>query len=160
MYSKKEMYVTVVDNADTIWKDRSKTDWRPFHRSKVIVHRDWMWYFAEFPTDEAFKKWCEYCGVEISLEEEKEALNKECGTWKRYSVNIGIDDSNSFWSLDEIPKGAKSITLLSNGRLVTGYILNDGNILHVYRPNPNAKDVYNPLPVDEDIAYRLAHGFM
>ena len=158
MFYFNRMYVTEVEKPDSIWEDRP--DKRPFHRAKIIVHQDYQYHLAEFPTKEAFETWCEYCGVEIKLEEEKEALNKECGTWKRYSVNVDVDDDNLFWNLDEIPEGAKSITLLSNGSLVAGYIFNDGKILHVYRPNPNAKELYNPLSLDEDIAYRLVNGFM
>lgn len=87
-------------------------------------------------------------------------FNRKCGTWRRYSVNRELDDTHGggFWKLSEIPDGAKKIKGLSNGNIVDCYIWNDGETLHVYRPNPNAKEVYKPLPIDEHIKYMREHG--
>ena len=131
-----------------------------YHRSKIIVHKDWNLYLAEFPTEKTLQKWLDYCGLEIKLEETKMALNPECGLWKRFSVNRKVKEERYFWKKEEVPLEAKPITLLSNGSLVTGYILNDGKVLHIYRPNPNAKEVYNPLTLEEHIKYEKENGIM
>lgn len=66
----------------------------------------------------------------------------------------------SFWKLDDIPnfKKCKKFTGLSNGSYVDCYYkkLKHGNI--VYRPNPNATEVYHPLSLDEHIAYSKKLG--
>lgn len=151
-----EMYVTIVDRPDKMWNGKA-----PFHRSKIIVHNGWQWYLAEFPTEKAFFKWLSYCGLEVKLEEKGKALNPECGKWERYSVNRKLNDNAGyFWKKEQVPKEAKPIKLHSNGSIVTGYILNDGETLHVYRPNPNAKEVYKPLELNEHIKYIKENGGM
>lgn len=67
---------------------------------------------------------------------------------------------DSFWELAEIPVGAFPIVGLSNGSLVRCYATNDGETVHVYRPNPNAKAVYHPLTIEAHLAYIRAHGSM
>lgn len=145
-----QMYVTMVDNPDS-----------NYHRSKIIVHKGWQWYLAEFPTETAFHRWLDYCGLEIKLEETTVNPNfPKCGIWKRFSVNRKVKEEFYFWKKEEVPDNAKLITLLSNGSLVTGFILNDGEVLHIYRPNPNAKEVYNPMPSEERIEYVKENGLM
>lgn len=46
-----------------------------------------------------------------------------------------VTDGRYFWSLDEVPE---------NARRVDCYITDDGQTATVYRPNPNAKNVYIP----------------
>jgi hypothetical protein len=58
-------------------------------------------------------------------------------------------ENKYFWALDELPSDAKQYTGLSNGSLVDCYYTEDC----IYRPNPNAKEVYNPLPISEHIAF-------
>lgn len=63
---------------------------------------------------------------------------------------------HGFWNTDTIPEEArcKPFLGLSNGSTTQCYLYNDGNVLHVYRPNPNAKNVYVPLSIKDDIAHR------
>jgi hypothetical protein len=65
-----------------------------------------------------------------------------------------------FWSLDELPSGVVPFIGLSNGSLVTCYAANDGEKISLYRPNPNAKEVYKPMTTAEHIAYVRKHGDM
>ena len=145
-----EMYITTLEEADP---ER--------HRSPIIIHNGWQWYFAEFNNWEQLKRFLDFAGLEIELEEEKQwFFNPKCGKWRKYSVNRKLDDSHGggFWSLSEIPENAKKIKGHSNGSIVDCYILNDGETLHIYRPNPNAKEVYKPLPLNEHIKYIRENG--
>ena len=45
----------------------------------------------------------------------------------------------------EVPKEAKPYYDLCNGSYVQCYILDKGNEVITYKPNPNAKEVYKPL---------------
>jgi hypothetical protein len=53
--------------------------------------------------------------------------------------------SKYFWKLEELPEGCKPLEDRSNGSKVRCFAHNDGETLTIYRPNPNAKDVYIPM---------------
>ena len=121
-----EMYVTTIENVDS---ER--------HKSPIIIHDGWQYYFAEFNNWEQLEAFLDLAGLKITLEEEKQWVFKPtCGKWRKYAVNRKLDNAcnGGFWSLSEIPKGAKKIKGHSNGRIVDCYILNDGETLHIYRP--------------------------
>lgn len=151
-----KLYITTVDTPDRVWNGN-----QPFHRYKCIVHDGWEWYLAEFNTDEQLDEWLEFTGIHKTLVEEKPALNPECGIWRRYDCDVEYDRNEicgGFWKLSEVPTQAKPILGHSNGSIVTCYIWNDGKQLHIYRPNPNAKEVYKPLSLEEHIKYMNEHG--
>ena len=56
-----------------------------------------------------------------------------------------IDDFGGFWDISEVPEDATPYYDLCNGSYVQCYILDKGNEVITYKPNPNAKDVYTPL---------------
>ncbi len=141
------MYITMLDKPDP-----------KKHRSKIIIHKSSGFFFAEFNTWQQLQDFLGFTGLKIDLIDVREYYKPECGRWRKYIVNKLLDDSNSFWDLSEVPKEAKKIKGHSNGSLVDCYILNDGDVLHVYRPNPNARAVYQPLPLEEHIAYKKEHG--
>lgn len=58
-----------------------------------------------------------------------------------------------FWKLSDIPENAKPFKALSNGSIVNCFFLNNGETIHIYRPNPNAKEVYKPLALKERIKF-------
>ena len=145
----KEMYITTIEKVDS-----------ENHRSPIIIHDSWEWYFAEFNNWEQLQAFLDFAGLEIKLEEEKPYSKPECGIWRKYSVNRKLDDSHNggFWKLSDLQKKKKKIKGYSNGSIVDCYVLNDGETLHVYRPNPNAKEVYKPLSIEEHIKYKRDHG--
>jgi hypothetical protein len=55
------------------------------------------------------------------------------------------DDFRGFWDISEVPQGAKPYYDLCNGSYVQCYILDKGDEVITYKPNPNAKEVYKPL---------------
>ena len=50
-----------------------------------------------------------------------------------------------FWDMKEVPEGAKPHIQTVNGSYVHCYLLHRGGCTVVYKPNPNAKDVYVPF---------------
>ena len=142
-----EMYITTIEKVS-----------QEHHRSPIIIHDGWQWYFAEFNNWEQLQSFLDFAGLEIKLEEEK--ADSKYGIWRKYSVNKMLDDPHDggFWKIADLPEGAKRIKGHSNGHIVDCYIFNDGETLHVYRPNPNAKEVYKPLSLDERIKYMREHG--
>lgn len=65
-----------------------------------------------------------------------------------------------FWKITELPNRAKPIKALSNGSIVTCYYFKNykDNTITIYRPNPNAKEVYKPLNIEEHIQHKNIYG--
>ena len=60
-----EMYITTIENVDP---ER--------HRSPIIIHDGWQWYFAEFSNWEQLERFLDFAGLEIELEEENQGSFK------------------------------------------------------------------------------------
>lgn len=76
-----------------------------------------------------------------------------------YNVKESFAEA-SFWHKSEVPKDARPILGHSNGSIVKCYWRKVNDVIELYRPNPNAKEVYKPLPLDLHIAiYKHNGGF-
>lgn len=133
------------------------SDW---HRSPIIIHQiGGMYYIAEFVTVDQLDFFAQTLGFTYTETDRKET--EHCGTLISYRLShqiiTGINDC-LFWNLNQLPEGAKPIKALSNGSIVTCYFTNDGKTIRIYRPNPNAKDVYKPLNLDDHLAHRRIYG--
>lgn len=131
-----------------------RTDGR-YHRSHWILH-DGSWIFAEFDTKEQLDAFAKTIGFEYEQIDEKPWFLG--GIYRRYAMNKSISDGFHFWKLEDLPEGARPILALSNGSIVTCYYLSTENTIEFYRPNPNAKEVYNALPTFEHIAHQRRFG--
>lgn len=118
-----------------------KTHWE-MHDSKVIIHRDIFWQFKGFSSMAELDKFAKLLGFEYELFDTFK--NHHLGTVKKYAMSHYIDDDigRSFWKLSDIPVGAKKVNLMDNGDVVTCYFINDGQVIHIYRPNPNVKELH------------------
>lgn len=134
---------------------RTKTN--DYHRSHFIIHFNYQFNFAEFATGEQFDFFCETLGIHHTRQTEYKEDSRDDAIYQRFEMDRQIEDT-SFWNTDELPDGAKPIKALSNGHIVTCYYYNDGKVVHFYRPNPNAKNVYKPLPTNEHIAHKRIYG--
>ena len=129
------------------------------HRSHIIIHDSvGMFYVAEFDSIDQldfFAKTVGFTYTEVSRRE-----TERYGTFQECVLDRQIDNrcNGGFFSLDQIPESAKPIKALSNGSIVTCYFTNDGEQIRFYRPNPNAKQVYHPLCIDDHIAHVRTYG--
>ncbi len=141
--------LTIVDNTDT-----------QYHRSPIIIKyftTGCTWYGAEFETIEQLDFFAQTLGFTYTLEKEEES--ERYGIYREYTLSHYIDFTrNMFWKLEDLPQGAKPIKATANGSIVTCYFTNDGNTITIHRPNPNAKEVYKPLPLDQHIAHKQIYG--
>lgn len=129
-----------------------------YHRSPFIIHTlSGMYHIADFQTKEQLSAFLETLGVKVgqTLEQRESDL---LGVYTRYELSHKINGDRHFTSLDELPEGAKPIKALSNGSIVTCYFLNDGETVTIYRPNPNKKDIYDPLSTAEHIKHVKTYG--
>lgn len=139
------MYITIAEKVDPY-----------YHRSKIIIHSG-NFYFAEFDTLDQLRCFAKTLGFTYKLVGEDETL--QFGKLRKFSISHEIDNSvPRFWKISEVPEDAKPIKLLSNGRIVTGYYRNDGETIFIYRPNPNAKEVYKPLGINDHISHKRIYG--
>jgi hypothetical protein len=129
-----------------------------YHRSHVIIHKDHQWHFADMDNMEQLQFLADTLGFTFTIKEEKPWPNG--GTYREYSMSHKIDSrcGGGFWKRDDVPAEAKPIKALSNGSIVTCYFTNDGDTIRIYRPNPNAKEVYKPLTTKQHIAHCRIYG--
>lgn len=139
--------ITSVDKIDQEW-----------HRSKFIIHGESGYYFAEFDTERQLNFFAEMLGFSYRLIDEK--VSDRLGTYRKYIMSHKINSpcGGGFWKRGDIPNEAKPFKALSNGSIVTCYFTNDGETINIFRPNPNAKEVYKPLELSEHLAHRKIYG--
>ena len=125
-----------------------------YHRSHIIIHID-NFYFFECETKEQLDYMARTLGFAYELTEERESVH--FGVYRRYDLDREFRNGG-FSHLEELPEGVKPIKALSNGSIVTCYYHNDGETVTLYRPNPNYKDIYKPLPIDQHIAHVRIYG--
>lgn len=134
-----------------------KTD-EQYHRSKIIIHKPSMFHFAEFENINQLELFSKMLGFTYELTEEKES--ERFGLYQEYSISHDIKDvcGGGFWKVEDLPDGVKPFKALSNGSIVDCYFLNDSKNITIYRPNPNAKEIYKPLEIQEHIKHVKTYG--
>lgn len=129
---------------------------------KAVI-KDYNFHVASFRTLDGMAEFIKYFGLHLEHIETYNSDEIPCKEWnagiiKRYRVRERFHDAGYFYSREQVPADAKPMKLLSNGSIVDGYTLRDGDVINIYRPNPNAdKSVYNPLPTPEHIDYQNKH---
>lgn len=121
---------------------------------KYLIRSNWGAYTA-YKTDAGFKFFLE--SRNLKLTKTNEMYDDELGKISTYDV-IGEVVERSFWDISEIPEGAKPFTGLSNGSLVECYYYHVEGGSIIFRPNPNAHGVYQPMPIDEHIEFQKVYG--
>lgn len=142
---KNNLYLTVVENPSS----------RLHGGYKYLITNSCTSYTA-YRTDKGFQDFLTRCNIRMS-EVKSETQTKEFGKVQTFDL-IGEIDEKSFWSTSELPQNAIQYTDLSNGSLVDCYYVHTENGSVIYRPNPNAKDVYNPMPLNKHIEFQAING--
>lgn len=150
-------YITVVDKPFRGSGIPWSKEWS-YQDAEVVIHKNWEWYFGRFPEMELVEKLLEYLGITYKFREKKRTPNN--GNLYFYDLSHEIKEAynGGFWKLSDVPKEAKPIIAHSNGSLVTCYALNDGNTVWIYRPNPNAKEVYDAMELNQHIKHCREFG--
>lgn len=126
------------------------------HRYKIILHKN-QWYFGEFDSIDQLNFFAKTVGFKIRYVDMVK-YRGATGMVARFTLDRQFVEEGYFWNLNQIPDGAKPIKAHCNGSIVTCYYLNDGKNIHWYRPNPNAKNVYKPLNIEEHIKHNRIYG--
>ena len=125
------------------------------HRSPVIIHRGWQFYIEEFNSIEQLNRYAEMLGFTYEfMSSDAICRDGKNVIYTQYGMSHEIvETSLPFWKLSDLPKDAKPFIDKSNGKIVTCYFTNDGETITIYRPNPNAKEVYTPVSREERVKY-------
>ena len=126
---------------------------------QIILHDGWEWHMGDIQNKEQLEDFLnffniEFTGIHHEVEYETTGkiyfynLSKNIKTYKQY-----------FWNLEQLKEfsnGAelKKVKGLSNGSIVDCYAEINDNEVVIYRPNPNAKEVYNPMEFEKELNYR------
>ena len=142
---KNPAYITTVERTDP-----------QYHRSPVILHKNFEWHLGDFENMDQLDFLAQTLGFTYTMSEEQES--ERFGLYRRYEIDRRFNDNEGFWNREDVPADAKPIKALANGSIVTCYFTNDGETITIYRPNPNAKEVYKPLPIQDHIAHVRIYG--
>lgn len=127
------------------------------YKIAIKTLNDTMFNIASFDNEHQLELFKQTLGFKIKEIETINPLSEN--EVKRYITNYKIID-NYFWKVEELPKNAKPILALSNGSIVTCYYSKNykNNTITIYRPNPNAKDIYKPLEIQDHISHHRIFG--
>lgn len=118
---------------------------------KYVVTRGAQSWTA-FRTDDGFRRFMKLYGLKINpaMTEYRDGGAQGRGRWINCTCfDKKINDDLYFWHREEVPAEAKAVVGMCNGSYVTCYVLNHGDSVDFYRPNPNAKEVYDPRTIEE-----------
>lgn len=134
------------------WKKES--DYGDYKRRKdeCNIEVSMGWCHKSFVSFEAFKKYADYLGVSYTKINDRE-------DYERYHLSHDFKEI-LFWKLEDLPEGVKPIKGMSNGRMVTCYFRTMEHDVEFYRPNPNAKQVYDAMTWEETKKVREENGWL
>lgn len=123
---------------------------------KYIIQKGWYAYCA-YHTEKGFNDFLERCNIDLSKYTPRVNETEENGKIETYYLDVQVEEV-SFWKLEDIPVGAIKFTGLSNGSYVDCYYIHTENGAKIFRPNPNAKEVYKPMSIEEHIEFSRING--
>jgi hypothetical protein len=130
-----------------------------FRRKKnIILHRNHQWHMGNINNRNELNDFLKF--FEITLEKIGESYNEYWGKTERFRPSKDIvEHGKGYWTLEQLQEFAagrklKKVKGMSNGSLVDCYIGIGENNIEVYRPNPNAKNVYIPMELKKSISYK------
>ena len=135
-------------------------------KNRIIIHDGWQYYMGGINNEEQLKEFLDFLEIEIT---DIDSIKKYDSTGKivfyNLSKSINSPCDGGFWSIEQLKEASKGQKLkkckgLSNGSLVDCYIGISEDIIEVYRPNPNAKEVYHPMELQESIAYKKNNWYL
>lgn len=113
---------------------------------RFVVTRDGSAWTA-FPTVQGLRYFLDGYSLKIDRSHTRLYDLREQGKGRAivtacYPKNIA---ERFFWDMREVPETAKPHVQVVNGSCVNCYIFEQEGSVTVYKPNPNAKDVYTPF---------------
>lgn len=135
-------------------------------RERIIFHDNYQWYIGCVHDETELKQLLEFLEIELTTVDH-EVEWETTGKIIFYNLSKNINPhAGLFWTLEQLKEQAKNEKIkkvkgLSNGSIVDCYVGIGEDIVNIYRPNPNAKEVYLPFStLKEEIQYRENHWYL
>lgn len=112
---------------------------------KYLVRKD-CYSWKGFRTDSGFRYFMNHYGLKIDAQTVRITDNRAAGKGRVMYGNFCSREIKEmfFWKQEEIPEGAERFVGLCNGNYVNCYAKQETERTVIYRPNPNAENVYWP----------------
>lgn len=127
------------------------------HEYKYLISKGVHSYRA-YNTERGFLNFLKVGNIQLDKYEPRVYDTKEYGKVLDYYINDVEIEEKSFWHQEDIPKNAIQFKDLCNGSYVDCYYVHSENKSEIFKPNPNAKDVYIPLSLEEHLEYSRVNG--
>ena len=94
------------------------------------------------------------------------------GEIKHYGLSKRYIDAPPYWNMDQLNQFAdelrpvinggplKKVKGLSNGSIVDCYVMVGDEAFVIYRPNPNAKEVYKKMAFEDEMNFRRTNWYI
>ena len=125
---------------------------------KYLIRGKFLEGNTAFRTDKGFQDWLQRSNLRLQFIKTSATYGSEERTRIHVYETIGTIEENMFWKLEELPEIAIKYKGLCNGSVVDCYYIHTENGSKIYKPNPNAKEVYKPLQVDEHMEFIKNYG--
>ena len=113
---------------------------------KYVVTRNGSSWRA-YRTAKGFKRFLDLFGLRINPARTELRDYRSIGHGRNIYMECypkDIVDEFYIWSMDEVPEAAKRYIDVVNGSYVDCFILDTGDRVETFKPNPNAKSIYVP----------------
>jgi predicted Zn-ribbon and HTH transcriptional regulator len=137
-----------------------------YRESTVIIHDGWEWNIGTIHNKKELEEVLNFLEIELTTID-NEVKYAQTGKIVFYNVSKNINNpcDGGFWNMEQLQEMSRGQKLkkfkgLSNGSLVDCYIGIGEDRIDIYRPNPNAKEVYQKLSQSEEINYRRNNWYL
>lgn len=134
--------------------------------SKIIIHDGWEWYLGRLKDEKQLEDFLKFFEIELSSIHD-EVYHATTGKIIFYNLtkNLNSTCDGGFYSIEhltELSNGQqlKQFKGLSNGSIVDCYAGIGEDVIDIYRPNPNYKDVYKRMEFQDELQYRRNNWYI
>lgn len=134
---------------------------------RIIIHDGWQWQIGSVRDEKDLEELLEFLEIEltdVAWEREWETTGKI--VCYNLSKHINNDSHGGYWNMEQLQEAAqgkklKGLKGLSNGSIVDIYVGIGEDEVEIYRPNPNAKEVYKPFgSISKELDFRRNHWYL
>lgn len=135
-------------------------------RERIIIHDGWQGHIGRVHNEEQLQQVLNFLEIKLAgIDHEVEYDTTGKITFYNLSKNINDPCNGGFWNMEQLQEMSKGQKLkkfkgLSNGSLVDCYVGIGENVINIYRPNPNAKEVYQKMDFAEELEYRRNNWYL
>lgn len=138
---------------------------KEYDRRNRINISDGIWTMGFAPDEQALYAMLNFLEIEL-IDLGESNYNHYVGWIKHYVLSKEIVDTGLyFWTVDQVLDFAKGLPIkkvkgMSNGSIVDCYVVIGDSEITVFRPNPNALEVYVPMEFEDSIEFKKNNWYL